>query len=558
VTESAAYAPVVARLRPLVSAARRLENARPLYAIGAFVVVEWLITLGLALKVRHNGWLFYQGGDQSFFYTTSSLLWHGKLVPPLYISYGWPMLQLPLSLVDGPNLLNALPAIVLINVVVLMPVAMFSLWGIAERIAGRLFAYWALFLWIVIPLIGIKYVDTGFKSIYSDQGLPDSFGLTALSDFPQMVSLVAAAYFTLRALQKPTLRDGVFAGALVGAAIGIKPSVSMFLVPVVLAVVASRQWRVVPPFAAGIAPCLLALLVWKWRGLGYLPVFHAQPSVRLALGSVAEPLGSIHLHKYFPFDWHEFANNLSSLREHFWSERVFEWIPIAGAIGLARRSWTVFALVAGWFFTFVIVKGAGPFGSLENGSLLHKLVPTIPAFVLVVAALPFLFPGVPRRMPAVTVPRPWASSRVTWTLVAAVLMVFAVVPIAFAAVSQRTISYAQGDSGPVPIDSGMHVRAERRGVHVVLTWSKPASAGARPYFLVLRGRANQGCGRPVPIATDFCYFAIGAVREGRYIDTPPHGIGQEYWIVLGANWLDSPIQGEYYVAGGPAVITVPR
>ena len=556
--ESALQAPVLERLRLLLAAVRRLERARPLYVISVFVVVEWVVTLGLALKVRHNGWLFYTGGDQSFFYTTSSLLLHGKLVPPLLVNYGWSMLLLPLALVDGPNLLNALPAIMLINVLVLMPIAMFSLWGIAERIAGRLFAYWALFLWIVIPLIGIKYVDTGFKSIYSDTALPDSFGLTSLSDFPQMVALVAGAYFLLRALQKPTVRDGVLAGALVGCAIGIKASVSMFLVAAVLAVLVSRQWRVVPAFAAGIAPCLLALLVWKWRGLGYLPVFHAQPALRLALGSAAQPLGGINLHKYFPFDWSEFGNNLSSLREHFWSARVFEWIPIAGAIGLARRSWRSFALVAGWFFTFVLVKGAGPFGSLENGSLLHKLIPTIPAFVLLVAALPFLFPGVPRRIPPVAPPRPWASGRVVWTLVAALLIVFAVVPIALAGATKRTTAFAQGDTGPVPIDSGMHVRATRAGTHVVLTWTKPRSAGARPYFLILRGRAGENCGLPVPIATDVCYFAIAALRTNRYVDTPPRGIGQDYWIVLGANWLDDPKQGEYYLAGGPAEITIPR
>jgi hypothetical protein len=164
VTESAAYAPVIERLRPLSDAVRRLERVRPLYVISVFVVVEWLVTLGLALKIRHNSWLFYQGGDQTFYYTTSSLLLHRHLIPTS-VGYGWSMLLLPLALVDGPNLLNALPAIILINVLVLMPIAMIATYGIAERIAGRLFGYWTLFLWIAIPLIGIKYVDTGFKRI---------------------------------------------------------------------------------------------------------------------------------------------------------------------------------------------------------------------------------------------------------------------------------------------------------------------------------------------------------------------------------------------------------
>jgi hypothetical protein len=548
--ESAVQAPVLERLRPLADAARRLEQVRPLYVISVFVVVEWLVTLALALTIRHNGWLFYQGGDQTFYYTTSSLLWHRHLIPTS-VGYGWSMLLLPLALVDGPNLLNALPAIILIDVLVLMPIAMIATYGIAERIAGRLFGYWTLFLWIAIPLIGIKYVDAGFKAIYSETALPDSFGLTALSDFPQMVALVCAAYFTLRTLQRPTWWDGILAGLLTGAAIGIKPSASLFLVGVVLALVAYRRWGAVLPFAAGIAPSALALIVWKWRGLGYLPLFHAEHAARLALGPSAPPL-ALGLHKYLSFNWSELGGTLSSLREHFWSERVVEWLAIAGVIALARRSWLAFLLIGGWFYAFVIAKGTGSYGQLENGSLLHKLVPAIPAFVLMMAALPFLFPRVPRSIPRVAVPRPWARPRVLALLTASLAVVFAFVPTAFAVVSQPSTAYGQGDTGPIPIDAGMHLRAvQRTDGSVVLTWSDAKPAGARPYYLVLRGGRGL-CGAPLPVAQATCFFAIAAVRQGRYVDRPPVNIPQEYRVVLGANWVDDSLQGDYYLASGPA------
>ena len=63
----------------LRTTAARLERVRPAYVVGAFVVAEWLATLGLARAVRHNGWLYHQGGDQVWFYTESWLLRHGQL-----------------------------------------------------------------------------------------------------------------------------------------------------------------------------------------------------------------------------------------------------------------------------------------------------------------------------------------------------------------------------------------------------------------------------------------------------------------------------------------------
>ena len=47
-----------------------LDRARPLHVLAALIAVEWLITLGVALTVRHNGWLYYQGGDELWHYVT--------------------------------------------------------------------------------------------------------------------------------------------------------------------------------------------------------------------------------------------------------------------------------------------------------------------------------------------------------------------------------------------------------------------------------------------------------------------------------------------------------
>ena len=56
-----------------------LDGTRPLYVLSVFIAAEWLITLAVALDVRHNGWLYYQGGDQLWHYVTAWDIGHGRL-----------------------------------------------------------------------------------------------------------------------------------------------------------------------------------------------------------------------------------------------------------------------------------------------------------------------------------------------------------------------------------------------------------------------------------------------------------------------------------------------
>src|SRR5512145_1185239 len=122
--------------------------ARPRAVLATLAAAQVALTLLLALRVRHNGWVYYSGGDQIWFTTSGWLL--GRLeLAPTEASYLWPLVQAPITLVTGPSYVQALPPLVLLNLLVLGPVALLCVYGIASRIGGRLLGYWAGLLWVV-------------------------------------------------------------------------------------------------------------------------------------------------------------------------------------------------------------------------------------------------------------------------------------------------------------------------------------------------------------------------------------------------------------------------
>src|SRR5437763_6573625 len=114
------------RVSPIVA---KIEAASPVHVFAAFVGAEWIATLLLALTVRHAGWIYYQGGDQLWYYTLGWLLGHGQIAQTV-VGYGWSALLAPIARLAGPNLVAALPAIVLLHVLVLLPIAMAAPHGI--------------------------------------------------------------------------------------------------------------------------------------------------------------------------------------------------------------------------------------------------------------------------------------------------------------------------------------------------------------------------------------------------------------------------------------------
>jgi hypothetical protein len=93
-----------------------------------------------------------------------------------------------------------------------------------------------------------------------------------------------------------------------------------------------------------------------------------------------------------------FDANMAGLREYTWSNRILQWLPLAGAIGVARLSPLAAILLATWFGAFALAYGASPNIGVGDGGLFAALVPAFPAFALLVVSVPLLVPTLPNRI----------------------------------------------------------------------------------------------------------------------------------------------------------------
>jgi hypothetical protein len=531
-----------------------LATVRPAYALGTLVAVQWLAVLALALTVRHNGWLYYTGGDQLWHYTGAYLLAHGHL-PPSYVGYGWSILLLPVAAIAGPNLVSALPAIVLLNTVVLLPVALLCVYGIAARIAGRVFGYFAAAAWIALPYLGIVIVEPGYHQKWTELTLPQLEGLTSVPDFPSTVALLVSAYFCLRAAERSGgWQYGVAAGLAAGYSIAIKPSNSIFLVAPALMLLLTR-WRSAISFTAGLAPALLTLAVWKYRGLGSLAAAPAQP-IRLALG-----LDSLinRIHAPSLNSWAHLHQVLLALREHFWAARVIEWAPIAGLLALLVRSRRAFLLIGSWFAIYVLLKATYIPASIDDASFWRILMPAFPAFVLLTAAIVLAFPGV-RARPEAAPPRDFRKA------LAVAVAVFAVLPLGAIAAVPRLHDEGQDavhfENTFIPVSSGVHVRVSASGDAVNLAWNGGNARTSSAFYRVLRTRGRLhglACAGRRNDASDNCVLfgdTVDTTKLKSFVDHPGSGTWT-YRIGVSANWLDDPTLGDVYVVSRPVTVSLP-
>jgi hypothetical protein len=548
-------ATLAARLRPAVGALGRATDRitqHVVVALGCIVAVQIALTAVLFLSVEHNGWLTYQGGDQLWLVTTGWLIGQG-LLPYALVGYGWPVLLAPLTWLTGASSLDLLPYTTVLQVAVLGPIATLAVYDIGARIAGRAAGLWCASLWVLTPFLVIPLFEDRYQERFTDQVLVQALGLTQLADYPSMVLVVVAAALVLRSLDAGAIREAALAGAVTAFAIGMKPANALFLTGAAAAYVLARRWRGALVFAAMLVPAAILLAVWKARGTGSVPAFGMDAAHVAASWRPQLPLAESFWER-FPLHLEDWERNMSNLREFFWSARLAQWAPLAGALAVARRSVPAAGLLLGWVLAYVVVKGSSPVSSLEAGSFWRLVMPSFPAYVLLLAAIPLLVPTLPRRLGPRIAALP--GRRPGRRVVAAAVVLLAVVPAAFvlAATPLRGAEKAILVEGIlVPVDGDtVQLSTTRVGTAQHLTWEDSTSP-TRPFYKVYRTEGDDSDVNCIPKGADRCglnMIVLATTRGHSYVDRSPEP-GVTYRIGVAANWVDDTEQGDVMLISPP-------
>jgi hypothetical protein len=531
--------------------------------LAAAVVAQWLAVGVLAALTTHNGWLYFQGGDQTFFYTIAWIVSHGHL-PVTGIGYAWSLVEAPVAAVAGPSFLNALPGIIAIQVVLLLPLGLVAFYGTAKRLLGPAVARLGVIAWVAAPYAVIPLFVGRYHTRWIDQTLPQLLGLSGVGDFASMVVVLCAAYLLFRHLDDGGWESAALAGLVAGFAIGLKPSTSLFLAGPAVALAIARRYRGAAAFAIGLAPAVLTLIVWKYRGLGTLPIFSgAYGATELAAGvqSGFDHVATVRLYKYVNLDWHHLNQNLDGIREYFWSNRLVEWIPLAGALGALRRSPPKAACLAAWLAAFVVVKGTASTASVDSASFWRLLSPAWPAYLLLGLSIVALIPTLGGRRPAAPAePVPHGFRR---TLGVAVI-VLGLLPLGVAAALPRdSVNRAFRDDVRnlySPIDPSFRVAARATGTTVTLSWRGPGSASTRPTYLILRlpstGSLQDGWGcNQAPVPRCAIHMTELGFHPSPFVDHP--GPGEwVYRVVQAGSYTGAADEGDPLVYSQPVTVTV--
>jgi len=516
---------------------------RPVAVLAVLVVVQWLALLAFALTVKHNGLVYYQGGDQIGLTTSAWLLAHGSL-PPTVLGFGWPFLLLPFGWLVPSDYVAFLPFVIGLNALVLAPIALACVYALAARIGGRVLGLWAAALWVAAPYLAIPFFRDDYHERYVEQFLPQALGLTALADYPSMVCLLIAAYLAVRALDATDPAHAVLAGLVTGFALAIKPANILFLAGPAMLLLLARRPRLGIPFTLGILPSLLLLALWKQRGLGSIPLFGLDETRTAASAT----LGAVDLDRYLDLDWATLRRNMANLREFFWSVRVLQWLPFAGAFAVARRSVPLSGLLAAWFAGFLLIKGSSAQASVESGSFFRLLMPAYPAYFLLAVALPLLVPGLargvsPRRSPAA----PHRLSRQTLVAVACILVVLPALAIATPS-PLSSENPASITIGPIitPVDSSIDVSIVADGAKRTLTWSHRDFGSTKVFYRVFRTAAGGEDYSCLDAGSPDCrlqLLTLASTRAQTFVDLSPPADAL-YRIGIATNWQNDAAGGD--------------
>jgi hypothetical protein len=259
----------------------------------------------------------------------------------------------------------------------------------------------------------------------------------------------------------------------------------------------------------------------------------------------------------FPLDLDDWKRNMSNLREFFWSARLAQWVPLAGALAVARRSIPGAGLLLGWALGYIVVKGSSNVAGIENASFWRLVMPALPAYVMLAAAIPLLVPTLPRRLGA-RIAASAPTRRPGLRSVIAVVAALAVVPTAV--VLAATPSTGSGKAIEVngilvPVDGAtVTLTVRRQGAAQQLTWTDTTTR-ADTFYRVFRTTgtgADAVCSGGGSERCQLDMITLATTRDREYVDSSPEP-GVTYRIGVAANWLDDPEQGDVFALSPPVV-----
>lgn len=361
--------------------------------------MQWVITAGVAIASAHDGAIYGDSSAARRVIADASRVANGAIPPtgaPLYS-----LLLAPLARTTT-NSETISSIVTTLTIAILAPVASYCILDIAQRIAGRAYAIAVAAVWLLLPIASVRFFNDQYKSTYVDDVLPALYGLTVHPGYVAMVLSLAAAMFALRATADVP-RAAFASGLMAAAAAACLPVAAGIIGGVVLALGAARRWRGLLEALAGIAAGIAPTLIWRHRAI--------EQAITLGRPS-----------------WNGFQASMANMREFSFSNRLFQWLPIAGTIGMFRLARPAAAMIAGWIAIATLV-GPATAPSFTRGVFLLELVPAWPAYALAVAAIPALLPTLVRRLRSQTTPAPTAdvvSRAAVWALVTLVVVIPAV------------------------------------------------------------------------------------------------------------------------------------
>ncbi len=249
---------------------------------------------------------------------------------------------------------------------VLLAAQVVLVYAVVLLVAGRIGALVAGLVLVAGPVVlAERYFQSGggtppidYRTVYRHDVLPTAFGLTHRSGLIAACLLLSSAWLVLARTRLPLWTTAALGGAAAAAAALVYPRAWLALAAPVAATLVARRLTAT---AAALVPVAVGLVA--------LAVFRNVPHVA--------------------FGWHQMGQSLDSVREFSWSRRLLEYLPLAGIVGLARRSGPAAAFFGVVLVALVILPLSRPLGL---AGYLLAFVPGVPVYWLLTACIPYLVP----------------------------------------------------------------------------------------------------------------------------------------------------------------------